>query len=233
MEFDFFLWPMLMPMFIPIFYGLKYKRESLLEIIIITIVMIGIVISYWPLSLGFNSSANIITKFLLFVLIPILFLYLNYKIINRYSHKKSDFQLNQFGITRNGIEKSLKLGFILIPLMFLVTFSAKYMIGGISDPNFPLGVVSFVESFTEEFFFRGILFLFLMSKTNLKIAYITSLTSFILMHPQNFTNPFIISTIAQGLITLEICKRSSNLAGAWIVHGANRFFSIALYPLLM
>ena len=117
--------------------------------------------------------------------------------------------------------------------MLFITFSAKYVMGGIFNPNFPLGVVSFVESFTEEFFFRGILFLFLMSKTNLKVAYITSLGSFVLMHPQNFTNPFIISTISQGLITLEICRRSKNLTGAWIVHGTNRFFIIAIYPLLM
>jgi hypothetical protein len=72
-----------------------------------------------------------------------------------------------------------------------------------------------------------------MSKTNLKIAYVTSLTSFILMHPQNFTNLFIVSTIVQGILTIEICRRSSNLTGAWIVHGTNRFFSIVLYPLLM
>jgi membrane protease YdiL (CAAX protease family) len=131
------------------------------------------------------------------------------------------------------MEKSLKLGFLFIPLMLIFTFFAKYMIGGAFNPDFPLGVVSFVESFTEEFLFRGVLFLFLISKTNFKIAYITSLGSFILMHPQNFSNPFIISTIAQGLITLEICKRSNNLAGAWVVHGTNRFFSIGIYHLIM
>jgi membrane protease YdiL (CAAX protease family) len=224
---------MLIPMSIPLFYGIKYKRESLLEIIIIILVMIGIVIFYWPLTLGFDSSANIITKFLLFVLVPLFFLILSDKIRYKQKNEKLDFQFSQFGITSNGIEKSLKLGFLFLPLMLIITFIAKYMMGGVFNPNFPLGVVSFVESFTEEFFFRGILFLFLMSKTNLKIAYITSLGSFILMHPQNFTNPFIISTIVQGLVTLEICRRTSNLAGAWIVHGTNRFFSIFLYPLLM
>ena len=223
---------MLIPMIIPIIYGIKYKRDSLLEIIIITLVMIFIVILYWPLTLGLNSSANIITKFLLFVLVPLFFLYLSYKIRNKQRRKKLEFQYNQFGITSNGIKKSLKLGFLFLPLMLFITYLAKTMIGGTLYPNFPLGIVSFIESFTEEFFFRGILFLFLMSKTNLKIAYITSLLSFILIHPQNFTNLFIISTIIQGLITIEICRRTSNLAGAWIVHGTNRFFSIAIYPLL-
>ena len=116
--------------------------------------------------------------------------------------------------------------------MLIVTFLAKYMIGGILDANFSVGVVSFVESFTEEFFFRGILFIFLLSRTNLKIAYVTSLTSFVLMHPQNFTNPFIISTIVQGFLTIEICRRSKNLVGAWVLHGTNRFFSIVIIPIL-
>jgi len=115
---------------------------------------------------------------------------------------------------------------------FTMIFIAKYMIGGTLDGNFSLGVVSFAESFTEEFFFRGILFLFLMSKTNLKIAYVTSLASFVLMHPQNFANPFIISTIVQGFLTIEICRRSKNLVGAWVIHGTNRFFSIAIMPFL-
>ena len=224
---------MLIPMIIPIIYGLKYKRESLQEISVITVVMIFIVIVYWPLTLGLNSSSNIIAKTLLFVLVPIFFLLLLFKIRAKLGNEKQDFQLNLFGITRNGFYKSMKLGFLFLPFMLIVTFLVKYMMGGDYDPNFPLGFVSFIESFTEEFFFRGILFLFLMSKTNFKIAYITSLSSFILMHPQNFTNPFIISTIFQGLITLEICRRSKNITGAWIVHGSNRFFSIALYPLLM
>ena len=223
---------MLIPMIVPILYGIKYKRESFLEISIITLFMIFIVIAYWPLTIELNSSANIIAKFLLFVLVPLLFLYLTFKIRNEQRKKKLDFKLDQFGISSIGIDKSLKLGFLFIPLMLLVTYIAKYMIDGSFNPNFPLGVVSFVESFTEEFFFRGILFIFLMRKTNFKIAYITSLASFILMHPQNFTNPFIISTIVQGFLTIEICRRSKNLVGAWVVHGTNRFFSIAIIPFL-
>ena len=141
--------------------------------------------------------------------------------------------LSQFGLTIKGLTSSIKLGLIFIPLMFIVTFLVKYMINAYYIFDFPLGVISFFESFTEEFFFRGVLFLFLMSKTNFKVAYVTSLSSFILMHPQNFTNLFIISTLVQGLITLEICRKTHNLAGAWIVHGANRFFSIVIYPLFM
>ena len=233
MIFNFFLWPMLVPMIIPIVYGIKYKRESLLEICIITFSMIFIVVAYWPLTLGLNSSANIVTKFLLFVLVPLVFLYTSWKIRNKHKKKKQEYSFKQFGITEEGFEKSLNLGLLFLPIMLLVTFLVKYMIGGSFDGDFSLGVVSFVESFTEEFFFRGILFIFLMSRTNLKIAYITSFASFILTHPQNFSNLFIIGTIVQGVLTIEICRRSKNLVGAWVLHGTNRFFSIVIIPFLL
>ena len=223
---------MLIPMVLPLAYAVKYKRDSLIEIGVITFTMIFIVVAYWPLTVGLNSTSNIVTKFLLFVFVPLAFLYITWKIQNKQKKKKQECSFKQFGITEEGFEKSLKLGFLFLPIMLIVTFIAKYMIGGTLDSNFSLGVVSFAESFTEEFFFRGILFLFLMSRTNLKIAYVTSLASFVLMHPQNFTNPFIISTIVQGFLTIEICRRSKNLVGAWVLHGTNRFFSIAIMPFL-
>ena len=195
--------------------------------------MTFIVIAYWPLTLGFDSTANIVTKFLLFVFLPLIVLFVTWKLKNKSKKKKKDYSFKQFGITEKGFEKSLKLGFLFLPIMLTVTFLAKFMIGGALVSNYPLGVVSFVESFTEEFFFRGILFIFLLRKTNLKIAYVTSLASFVLIHPQNFTSPFIISTIVQGFLTIEICRRSKNLVGAWVLHGTNRFFSIVILPFLM
>ncbi|OYT28430.1 hypothetical protein B6U98_05045 [Thermoplasmatales archaeon ex4572_165] len=231
--FDFFLWPMLIPMLIPIIYSAKYKRGSIGEISAIFFTMVFIVIAYWPLTNGFNSTANIVTKFLLFVFLPLIVLFVTWKLKNKPKKKKKDYSFKQFGITEKGFEKSLKLGFLFLPIMLTVTFLAKFIIGGALVSNYPLGVVSFVESFTEEFFFRGILFIFLVRKTNLKIAYVTSLASFVLMHPQNFTSPFIISTIVQGFLTIEICRRSKNLVGAWVLHGTNRFFSIVILPFLM
>lgn len=92
--------------------------------------------------------------------------------------------------------------------------------------------MSFVEAFTEEFFFRGILFVLLTQKTNVKIAYITSLTSFTLMHPQNLMTFFLISTLMQGILTVEIARKSQNILGAWLLHGSNRFFQLVLLPLI-
>lgn len=224
---------MLIPMVIPIFYSLKYNKRSSLEIGTITLIMVFIVIAYWPLTLFFSSPANIVTKFLLFVLIPIFILYLIIKKRSKNISEKTDFQLNSFGISKIGFEKSLKYGLFFLPLMILITFISKFFISGNFNSNLLLGLISFIESFTEEFFFRGILFIFLRSRTNLKVAYLTSLLSFVLLHPQNFSNMFIISTITQGILTLEICRRTNNISGAWFLHGTNRFFSIVIYPFLM
>ena len=232
-HFDFILWPMLIPMFLPLIYALMYKLDSLIEIGVITLSMLLIVISYWPLTLRFNSTSNIVTKFLLFILLPLFLLYIAFNVQNKLKNEKRVISFERFGIRRDGLKNSLLLGLLLIPLMLLFTYAAKYMIGGFYEANFSVGIVSFVESFTEEFFFRGVLFLFLISRTDLKIAYTTSLASFVLMHPQNFSNLFIISTILQGFLTLEICRRSKNIVGAWILHGTNRFFSIAIFPFLL
>jgi len=223
---------MLIPMIIPILYAIKYRKESLVDIIILILIMIVIVIFYWPLTISFYFSANIFSKFILFVLFPLLIFFIIFKIKNNELNNKV-LNLSQFGLTFKGLKSSVKLGLIFIPLMLIITFLVKYIINGYYTIDFFLGFISFFESFTEEFLFRGVLFLFLIRKTNLKVAYVTSLSSFILMHPQNFSNLFIISTLVQGLITLEICRRSRNLAGAWIVHGTNRFFSIVIYPLFM
>ena len=52
------------------------------------------------------------------------------------------------------------------------------------------------------------------------------------MHPQhiqNYSNPFLISTIVQGFLTIEIARRSDNITGAWLLHGINRLFIIAIF----
>ena len=77
---------------------------------------------------------------------------------------KSILRLKQYGIKKEGINKSVTLGLLFIPVMLIVTFIVKYIIGVVTEANTVLGIVSFVESFSEEFFFRGILFIFLSTR---------------------------------------------------------------------
>lgn len=228
MEFNLFLWTMLVPMIIPLFYCLKYKKDSLTEIGTIFVSMLLIVVLYWPLLTSNFLSTHTYTavKFLLFVIIPLLLLFL-------LKRKKSPLKLEQLGIKKEGMKKSIWLFILFLPIMLAVTFALQYINGVFVDANLLAGTISFFEAFTEEFLFRGILFLFLISRTNLKVAYITSLASFVLMHPQHINSIFIIAPVVQGILTIEICRRSDNLIGAWLIHGINRFFTIAIIPLLM
>jgi membrane protease YdiL (CAAX protease family) len=86
----------------------------------------------------------------------------------------------------------------------------------------------FFEAFTEEFFFRGVLFLYLLSKTNVKIAYLTSVPAFVLMHPQHFTSLFIISTVTQAILLTVITHKTKNIIGPWVAHGLNRILPSAI-----
>jgi membrane protease YdiL (CAAX protease family) len=213
-------------MLIPLFYCIRYKKESFVEVGTIFLAMVLIVILYWPLTTSLVTTSNILVKFLLFIFLPMLLLL----VLKR---DKSLLHLDRYGIKKEGLKKSVMLGLLFIPIMLIITFIVKYFIGVTTEANTVLGIVSFIESFSEEFFFRGILFLLLLNRTNLKVAYISSFASFVLMHPQHFTDLFIISTIVQGILTIEICRRTKNITGAWFVHGTNRFFSIAIAPFII
>jgi len=228
MQFDLFLWPMLIPMIIPLIYCMKYKIEALIDVGIITLAMILIVVLYWPL-LTSNIALTYtypLVKLLLFVLLPI-FLFLVIQ------HKASTLHGALYGVTRQGIKKSFFWFILLLPIMIAVTGSIHYFHGVTWNADLIAGTISFFEAFTEEFFFRGILFIFLIQKTSMKIAYVTSLASFILIHPQHLTTIFIVATIVQGIITLEIARRSQNIIGSWMLHGSNRFFELVILPLLV
>lgn len=228
MEFDLFLWPMLLPLIVPLVFCAKFKRESFVDIGAIVLVMVLIVLFYWPLvtSTIFFSYTYIVTKYLLFVILPII----SFVLIQR---NITPFQLGRYGLKKQGVTRSLVWFLLFLPVMLVTTFIIHYISNGSWSAEVAAGIMSFFEAFTEEFFFRGILFVFLLKKTNLKIAYITSLTSFILMHPQNLTTLFIFVTVIQGFLTLEITRRSKNIIGAWFLHGSNRFFQFVLLPLCL
>jgi membrane protease YdiL (CAAX protease family) len=219
---------MLIPLLLPLFYCARYKRESLGEISTITGLMVLIVVLYWPLltSNFFFTYTYIAVKILLFILL----LLGAFLLIKR---NTSPLQGKWYGISKDGLKKSCFFFVFFLPIMLIVTFIIKYINGISLDADVAAGTLSFFEAFTEEFFFRGILFLVLLKKTNLTIAYLTSLASFTLMHPQNLTNIFIIGTIVQGILTIEIARRSKNIVGSWFLHGSNRFFELTIIPFLL
>jgi membrane protease YdiL (CAAX protease family) len=224
----FFLWPMLIPLLIPLIYCWKWKKESLKDIWMIVITMILIVVLYEPLvwDLDFPVLGYAFWKFVLFVFLPLGIFYWYLK------DKKIQDTLSTFGVKKTGMKKSLALCALFIPVMLAVDALVSFQLGRsypASDVTY--SGIMFVESFTEEFFFRGILFLFLWKITDIRIAYITSILSFTLVHPQYFWGLGMVSAIVQGILTAVIVHKSKNLTGAWVLHGASRIFSLSILPL--
>lgn len=228
MDINLFLWPMLVPMILPLIYCARYKRETFVEIGMISITMVLIVFLYWPLMTSniFSTYTYIVVKILLFVVLPICIFILIKRNI-------SPLNFRAYGVKKEGLKKSLVWCGILLPIMLVTTAVIQFYNGVSWNIELIAGAMSFFEAFTEEFFFRGILFIIVVQKTTLKVAYATSLMSFLLTHPQNLTTILIIGTLLQGFLTLEIARRSQNIVGAWLLHGSNRFFQLVFIPLFI
>ncbi len=226
----FFLWPMIIPIIIPIIYCWKWKRDSLKHIWPILLSMMLIVVLYSTLLNIIDTPHTYyvgytIAKFILFVFLPLGIFY--WRSDNRDLKKI----LSGLGVRRKGAEKSLRLSIIFLPIMLISWYAITILLERSYPPSsISSGIIMFIESFTEEFFFRGIMFLYLWKFMDVRIAYITSMASFILMHPQYFWNLGIIPAIVQAILTTVIAHRSKNLAGPWVLHGTTRIFSLCMLP---
>ena len=99
---------------------------------------------------------------------------------------------------------------------------------GITADNFiyVATYISFVNSFLEEFFFRGFAFITLKNQTNRKFAYIFSAALFSIYHAGMTTGWYHIIVFVLGLIVLFIggCifnylnEKCDNIYPSWLVH---------------
>ncbi|MFA5523122.1 MAG: type II CAAX endopeptidase family protein [Tissierellales bacterium] len=86
--------------------------------------------------------------------------------------------------------------------------------------------ISFVNSFLEEFFFRGFIFLNLFELGYIKLAYVFSSFLFAIYHIsvfKNWFNPWLIGLSIFGLVSVGfifnyIDTKSKNFINSWIVH---------------
>ena len=225
---DLFLWPMLVPMIIPVVYCWKYSKDSLGKLWPIILSMVLIVVLYTSMfgiiPVPYHVDYTLI-KFILFVFMPLAILYM-------WDRKRPlKERLADFGIRKKGTEESLKLSAFVLPAMLASIAFTSFMLERSYNPSEPIySILSFFESFTEEFFFRGILFLYLWKFVDIRIAYITSMASFILMHPQYFWGLAILPGIVQTILTTIIAHKTKNIAGPWVLHGASRIFAMSFLP---
>jgi membrane protease YdiL (CAAX protease family) len=180
-----------------------------------------------------NYVVKTAIKVLFFILIP----YLYMKLIKKQPFSKS--------INYKNIEKHhLKLGFLFGILSFLIILIAYYVLRdiinlqGISEDlqnKSKITASSFIfvgfyitlgNSFIEEYFFRGFIFLNLYELKSKKFAYIYSSLLFGVYHIGIFKTWFnvklvglaLIGLISIGFVFNYLDTKSKNFVNSWIVH---------------
>lgn len=182
--------------------------------------------------LGVSYVIKTLSKLLLFVGFPLIY--------NRFI-KKSD--LVSEASLRYANKKDIKLGVVFGIISFGIIFAAYFIFKGAIDlndivndlkeknitaANFVLiGIyITIGNSFLEEFFFRGFIFLNLYNMGNRKLAYVYSSLLFGLYHIAIFKTWFSIGIILiclLGLVTIGLIfdwldTRSNNFINSWLVH---------------
>jgi membrane protease YdiL (CAAX protease family) len=201
---------------------------------IITSSLITCIILYFVEQvLGVNYAVKTLSKVVLFILIP----YLYIKIVKKSTLRE---ELN----FRKLDKKHLKLGFLFGISSFLIILAAYFLVGQYIDFNsiavelenkskitpanfiFVGLYITFGNSFLEEFFFRGFIFLSLYELKTKRLAYIYSSVLFGLYHITIFKTWFnlglislaLFGLIAVGFIFNWLDTKSENFINSWIVH---------------
>jgi len=217
--------PMLFAFLIPMIYSLKWKKENIRKISIVTICSVFIVLFY-PIAFYLGEILDsilsyFIGKILLFTIMPLITI----QYLEKWPIKTA---LNEIGIKKDKIGLSIFLGLgvlILTVSVILIIWWSK-----LSPNSAYWNTILFVEAFNEEFFFRGVLLLYLWKITDIKIAYITSVLAFIFAHPQHFNSLWLLSTSLQAILLGIVTFKTKNIIGPWLSHGLNRIIpSIITY----
>lgn len=171
-----------------------------------------------------------IVKLVLFLALPMLYFYFN---------KNSDFK--SLFVFKKGQAKIL---FLIGVAIFTIIVGGYFLLGsffdlsnitkalesdiGVNKNNFIMVsfYIAIVNSFLEEFFFRGFAFLELKKLSNRNYAMIMSATFFALYHIAMVANWFDIILVLLvtiilfigGLLFNFINEKSNNIYSSWIVH---------------
>ena len=201
--------------------------------VIISSLLACVLLYYIEQVLQTNYFIKTGSKLLLFIIIP----YIYIRFIKKISIKEA--------VNFNKIDKHhLKLGFIFGGASFFIVLAAYFVLRNFIDlqsiaeemqskskitpANFLFvgAYVTFGNSFLEEFFFRGFIFLSLYELNHKKTAYIYSSFLFGIYHMaifKNWFNPALIGLALFGLVFIGFVfnwlnTKSENFLNSWLVH---------------
>ena len=203
------------------------KNIALLCLVIVLIVIMFIVDSY--IQPGYLLKS--IIKIILFLIIPAI-----------YSFNNNTISISKFFRIRalSEIIKPLLLALGIYALIIITYFILKNFIDldniqnilndslSVSKSNFIYVAlyISFINSFLEEFFFRGFIFLNLNKTMTSSRAYCLSAFAFSIYHVAilaNWFNPILfvvalVSLFVGGLIFNWLNEKNENIYNSWLVH---------------
>lgn len=183
--------------------------------------------------LGVNYALKTLSKLILFIIIP----YIYIKFIGK-SNMITELNLKHLD------SKKFKLGFLFGVSSFLIVLISYFLFKGVINLNniarelqnkskinptnfiFVGLYITFINSFLEEFFFRGFIFLNLYNIGKERWAYIYSSFLFGIYHIAIFETWFNIGLILISLLGLIVVgfifdwlnTKSKNFINSWIVH---------------
>lgn len=200
--------------------------------IVLTVLMLSLLVTFVDAVIEPNYFVKIPIKVIFFLAIPMTFFVLNK---TEYKSFKS-----LFSFRKEGILKSLLLGV----LVYMVILSGYFLTRNIidfsnvaSNLNESMGInaknfiyvslyISFINSFLEEFFFRGYGFITLKKNTNRIFAYLFSSILFAIYHIGMLSVSFHISALILlfGFLIIAGClfnylnEKNNNIYSSWFVH---------------
>lgn len=209
------------------------KKRNVKTYIIVTSLAACIMLYLIEQVFAVDYMTKTIAKLILFVTIPYIYL----RFVKR-SNIIDSLNLKKFDVS------TFKLGLIIGAVSFAVIITAYFILGKyidfneivqelqsksqITPSNFIIvGLyITFGNSFLEELFFRGFIFLNLFNQGSKKLAYIYSSVLFGVYHIAIFKtwfNPLLVGIALFGLISIGFVfnwldTKSNNFMNSWLVH---------------
>ena len=206
----------------------KSCRKKLYALLIILIVVTSFMIII-DFIIKPEYAIKSICKIILFVVIPIVYLKFYGKI------RLKDILTPR----KKGIKHSILLGLLLYVIIlgsFLIArnfLDFSTIIPSLKEANIDRSIfiyvalyIAFINSFIEEFFFRGFIFFSLLEITDRKWAYLIGSMFFAYYHMGMLTSMMnivilivsVVSLVVAGYILSYINEKNKNIYASWIVH---------------
>lgn len=200
--------------------------------IILSVLLLSLSVSLVDIFIKPDYFVKISIKVIVFLILPILFLIFN---------KEEFFEFKRlFKFKKGNLKWSLFIGLIIYLGIVLSYFFTRNIIDysnvapnlnssmGITSDNliYVTLYISFLNSFLEEFFFRGFGFITLKKHSNRGLAYIISSLAFSIYHIGMLIGSFYLPTLLLLIIGLFVggCifnylnEKSNSIYSSWIVH---------------